>query len=57
VPSTWSVFGPAGIWLGDVTMPARFLPRDIGADYVLGTAIDADGVETVVSYRLATRSR
>jgi hypothetical protein len=55
VPSTWSVFSPAGTWLGDVTMPARFLPRDIGADYVLGTAIDADGVETVVSYRLATR--
>lgn len=57
VPSTWSVFSPAGIWLGDVTMPAHFLPRDIGADYVLGTAIDADGVETVVSYRLGTRPR
>lgn len=57
VPSTWSVFDPAGRWLGDVTMPARFLPRDIGADYVLGTAIDADGVETVVSYRLATRAK
>jgi hypothetical protein len=53
VQSTWSVFSPLGVWLGDVTMPARFLPRDIGADYVLGTAIDADGVETVVSYRLS----
>jgi hypothetical protein len=55
VASTWSVFDGAGRWLGDVTMPARFMPRDIGADYVLGTAIDDDGVETVASYRLATR--
>ena len=56
VPSIWSVFDPAGRWLGDVTMPARFLPRDIGADYVLGTALDADNVETVVMYRLAPRA-
>lgn len=55
VPSTWSVFDPSGRWLGDVTMPARFLPRDIGADYVVGTALDADNVETVVMYRLAPR--
>ena len=55
VPSIWSVFDPSGRWLGDVTMPARFLPRDIGADYVLGTALDADNVETVVMYRLAPR--
>ncbi|MBK7596337.1 MAG: hypothetical protein IPJ11_14120 [Gemmatimonadetes bacterium] len=56
VPSTWSVFDPAGRWLGDVTMPARFLPRDIGTDYVLGVALDDDNVETVVMYRLAPRA-
>jgi len=52
VPSVWSVFDAQGRWLGDVTMPARFSPTDIGADYVLGVAVDADGVETVVRYAL-----
>jgi len=50
VPSVWSVFDDGGSWLGDVTMPARFMPTDIGADYVLGIARDSDGVETVVQY-------
>jgi len=50
VPSVWSVFDASGRWLGDVTMPARFLPKDIGGNYVLGVAVDADGVETVVRY-------
>ncbi len=54
VPSIWSVFDPAGRWLGDVTMPARFQPRDIGADYVLGMVLDADGVESIALYRLET---
>jgi len=35
-----------------IPMPARFLPKDIGADYVLGVARDAEGLETVVLYRL-----
>ena len=52
VPSIWSVFDPAGRWLGDVTMPARFQPRDIGADYVLGTVMDEDGVESIALHRL-----
>lgn len=50
--TNWSVFSPAGLWLGDVHMPARFRPTDIGADYVLGVAQDADGVETVALYKL-----
>jgi hypothetical protein len=50
VPSVWSVFDADGGWLGDVTMPARFMPTDVGRDYVLGIARDADGVETVVAY-------
>jgi hypothetical protein len=57
VPSVWSVFDRVGRWLGDVTMPARFLPTDIGADYVLGVARDADGLETVVRYRYGTGRR
>jgi hypothetical protein len=52
VPSVWSVFDGTGRWLCDVTMPARFLPKEIGRDYVLGVARDADDGETVVMYRL-----
>ena len=51
----WSVFNPSGRWLGDVTMPPRFIPTDIGPDYVLGVSRDADDVETVALYRLAPR--
>lgn len=51
-PSVWSVFGDDGAWLGDVTLPARFQPHDIGADYVVGIARDADDVQTLVHYRL-----
>ena len=57
VPSVWSVFDQSGRWLGDVTMPAFFQPMDIGQDYVLGVARDADGVETVVRYRLGTATQ
>jgi hypothetical protein len=46
------VFDAGGRWLCDVTMPAHFTPMEIGADYVLGVASDADGVETVVRYGL-----
>jgi hypothetical protein len=51
-PSVWSVFGADGRWLGDVTMPARFTPTDIGSDFVLGVARDDDGVPTVARYKL-----
>lgn len=54
-PSTWSVFGADGRWLGDVTMPARFMPSDIGSNFVLGVARDDDGVQTVVRYTLGNR--
>ncbi len=52
VPSKWSVFDAGGRWLGDVAMPARFLPLEIGADYVLGWSHDADNVTRAVMYRL-----
>jgi hypothetical protein len=32
VPSRWSVFDAGGRWLGDVSMPPRFIPLEIGAD-------------------------
>ncbi len=48
----WSVFDADGRWLGDVDMPARFQPTDIGQDYVLGVARNADDVPTVALYRL-----
>lgn len=54
-PSTWSVFSTTGMWLGDVTMPARFSPTDIGADYVLGIARNEDLAPTVVRYTLSTK--
>lgn len=55
VPSTWSVFNSEGRWLGDVVMPARFKPTDIGADYVLGTVTDGNGVEMVAMFALENR--
>jgi hypothetical protein len=52
VPSKWSVFDAGGRWLGDVAMPPRFIPLEIGADYVLGRSRDAGDVPHVVAYRL-----
>jgi hypothetical protein len=55
-PSRWSVFDDRGRWLGVVTRPARFMPTDIGWDYVIGVAHDDDGVQTIVRYRLRAGS-
>ena len=52
VPSTWSVFDSRGGWLCDVVMPARFLPRDIGRDYILGIELGTDDIQTVALYPL-----
>lgn len=57
VPSLWSVFDPKGRWLGDVGMPARFQPYDIGADFVLGKALDEDDVATIVMFDLGPDQR
>lgn len=48
----WDVFRLDGRWLGTVTMPPRFLPLEIGADYVLGLARDEDDVEQVRKHAL-----
>lgn len=55
--STWSVFGANGVWLGDVKMPARFSPTDIGDNYVLGIARDDDDMPTVVRFTLSSSAR
>jgi hypothetical protein len=52
VSSKWSVFDPDGRWLGDVTMPPRMIPVEVGADYVLGEAVAADDVPHALMYRL-----
>lgn len=56
IPTSWRVFDKQGRWLGNVTMPARFNPMDIGKDYVLGLWRDEDDVEHVRMYRLAKPS-
>jgi hypothetical protein len=54
-PSSWSVFDPEGVWLGDVELPAGFAPIEIGADYVLGFGRDADENQQVWQLRLERR--
>ncbi len=51
-PSRWSVFDTRGRWLADCTLPARFVPTDIGTDYVLGISRDDDDIESVTLWRL-----
>ncbi len=48
----YTVFAGEGDFLGDVAMPARFEPRHIGSEYVLGVWRAADDVEHVQLYDL-----
>ncbi len=50
--SEWLVFSPVGEAAGRVTLPARFTPHDIGADYLLGVLRDDFDVEQVVKIPL-----
>ena len=54
-PSTWSVFSDTGIWLGDVVMPSKFEPTDIGRDYVLGISREEEKIPKVVRHKLGTK--
>ena len=49
---TWTVFDPAGIWLGDLTLPDRFELHAVGGDRLLGVARDALDTETVLVVRI-----
>jgi hypothetical protein len=51
-PPNWSVFSPEGRWLGEVRMPDRFRPMDIGETRALGVMTDPLGVEYVVRFDL-----
>ena len=46
-----------GVFLGTVAHRREFTPTQIGADYVLGTWRDHDGVEQVRMYRLIKARR
>ena len=50
--SDWSVFDPAGRWLGTVELPLHRVEW-IGEDLIVGVTVDPDiGVEVVEGYRL-----
>jgi hypothetical protein len=51
-PIPYTVLDPHGAILGEVELPYGFVPRDIGADYVLGTWRDELEVTHVRIYRL-----
>lgn len=48
----WTVFSPAGVWLGTVALPERLRPSHIGDDFVLGRWEDDLGFRRVARYRL-----
>jgi hypothetical protein len=46
------VFDRAGVWLGSIVTPARLRVMDIGKDYIAGSYVGDDDIETVRLYRL-----
>ncbi|HSW30413.1 MAG TPA: hypothetical protein VLH75_13090 [Longimicrobiales bacterium] len=54
-PTKWSVYSSAGVWLSDVTLPARFRLMDAGQDFVAGVERDENDVERVAVYELRRR--
>jgi hypothetical protein len=52
IAHTWSVFAPDGAWRADVVLPPRFVPLEVGRDYVAGVAFDDDDVEQVIIWGL-----
>ncbi|HYV99465.1 MAG TPA: hypothetical protein VE967_18550 [Gemmatimonadaceae bacterium] len=55
LPTEWRVFDRAGKRIATLTAPAHFSIREIGADYVLGVAVDDAGIESVRMYALVKR--
>lgn len=51
----WGVFSPDGAFLGHVLVPAELELLEVGDDYVLGVARDAEGVERVRLHTLHRR--
>ena len=50
-PVQWSVFNRQGDWIAEISLPARFVPYDVG-DHVTGVSFDQDEIERVVVYRV-----
>jgi hypothetical protein len=48
----WSVFDPEGRWLGSVATPARFLPRAVARNRVIGVWTDDMDVQTIRGYEI-----
>lgn len=51
-PTAWSVFDPAGYWLGDVEVPAGFIMREVTRSRALGFVVDDFGVKEIYVYGL-----
>jgi hypothetical protein len=51
-PEEWHVLTPDGVWLATVKTPADVRVLEIGTDYIIGVARDADDVESVRQYSL-----
>jgi hypothetical protein len=52
LPTEWMIFDRMGRRTATLRMPARFTPKDIGTDFVLGVMRDEFGVETIRMYTL-----
>jgi len=48
----WSIFDSDGVRVGRITLPERFDPLEIGADYILGLGWDEMNVEYLQLYTL-----
>jgi hypothetical protein len=51
-PAIWSVFDLVGDFLGEVTVPARFMMSCVRDDRILGIYQDSIGVKEVRAYAL-----
>lgn len=51
----WVVFTAGGEPLGRLTLPANLRVFDIGTEYILGIAVDEEGVQFIHQYRLHRR--
>ena len=56
-PQRWTVFAPDGAVRGTLHLPADLRVAQVGPDWLLGLALDADEVEHVRLYRLHKDSR
>ncbi|MCY4398878.1 MAG: hypothetical protein OXE96_05955 [Gemmatimonadetes bacterium] len=48
----WTVFDSAGVWLGDLTLPERFVLHAVGRDRLLGVSRDSFDTEAVQVLRI-----